>query len=144
MSPSSSPSRRKPMSRVRKNIAVLKRAMSKRIPVGRQKTGTRKTIGSAPPLEMQDRVRKTRRNVQNLMQKCKDISHNVEELGMLVKEKRITWIKSCKESSKRETEVYATQRREDAQSGVCAGSWRNTCTHGNEKLEDHEHPADDV
>ena len=35
------------------------------------------------------------------------MSHNVEELGMLAKEKKSTWIKSCKESSKRETEKNA-------------------------------------
>ena len=31
---------------------------------------------------------------------------HVEELGTLVKEKKNTWTESCKESSKRETEMY--------------------------------------
>ena len=39
--------------------------------------------------------------------KRKDVSHNVEELGMIVKEKKSTWVKSCKENSKRETEICA-------------------------------------
>ena len=34
-------------------------------------------------------------------------SHSVDEMGLLVKEKKGTWIKSCRESSKRETEVFA-------------------------------------
>ena len=38
----------------------------------------------------------------------KDTSHCVEELGTLVREKKSTWIKSCKESSKKkDTEVSA-------------------------------------
>ena len=34
--------------------------------------------------------------------------HNVEELEVLVKEKKSTWVKICIRAQKRETEVYAT------------------------------------
>ena len=41
--------------------------------------------------------------------KWKEISHDVEELDMLVKEKRSTWVKSCKENSRTKTEIYARE-----------------------------------
>ena len=56
--------------------------------VGRQKIGTRKPAGSAPSSKMQVRAHKTSRKARNLEQKRKEISHNVEELGMLVNEKK--------------------------------------------------------
>ena len=43
--------------------------------------------------------------------KWKDISHDVEEVEMLVKEQKSIWIKSCKESSKSETEVYTRKQK---------------------------------
>ena len=41
--------------------------------------------------------------------KWKEISHDVEELDMLVKEKKSTWVKSCKENSRTKTEIYARE-----------------------------------
>ena len=35
----------------------------------------------------------------------KEVSHTVEELGMMAKDKKGPLVKSCKESSKRESEV---------------------------------------
>ena len=34
----------------------------------------------------------------------------MDELGLFVKEKTSTWVKSCRESSERETEAYATSK----------------------------------
>ena len=91
-----------------KNIAVLKRAMSKKSAgLVSKRLDLEKPIGTALPSKMQDRVRKTSGNARNLEQSGKKSPIYVEELGVLVKEKESTSIKSCKESSKRETDVYA-------------------------------------
>ena len=115
ISPSSSPSRRKPISS-QENIAVLKRAMSKkarRLVIKR--TGTRKPTGRAPPSKMRDRAHKTSGKARNLRAKWKEISRTVEELGTLVKEKKSAWIKSCNETSKRETDnTVSESMAEDA------------------------------
>ena len=56
---------------------------------------------------MPDRAHKTSEKARNLEQSGKKfIFHNVEELSTFVKEKKNTWAKSCKESSKRETEMF--------------------------------------
>ena len=35
----------------------------------------------------------------------KEVSHTVEEMEMMSKDKKITWVESCQEGSKRESEV---------------------------------------
>ena len=103
-SPSSSPSRRKPISKVKKTLQYSSERCPKSTPVGHQKNGTRKPTGRAPPSKMQDRARKTSGKARNLRAKWKEISRTVEELGTLVKEEKSAWIKSCNETSKRETD----------------------------------------
>ena len=47
--------------------------------------------------------------------KWKEVSNTVGDLGSLVKDKRITWQKSCKESLKREQEVVVLAEELKAQ-----------------------------
>ena len=37
--------------------------------------------------------------------KWKEVSHTVNQLGFLVKDKKGTWVRSCEERSKRESDV---------------------------------------
>ena len=38
--------------------------------------------------------------------KWKEVSHTVEQLGFLAKDKKSTWVRSCKESSKKKAIDY--------------------------------------
>ena len=89
ISPSSSSPRRKPVSKVRKHTAELKRAMTQRHAANWQ----RSAIEDAGQSTEDQRKRSKSRG------KWEDISHNE-------KEKKNTWHNSCKEGSKRETVIY--------------------------------------
>ena len=87
--------------------AVLKRAMSKRSAGWSSRDWHSKANWQRSPIEdggqsSQDKWKNLKPRVQ-----WKEMSHNVDELGTLVNEKKSTWVKSCKESSKRETAVDA-------------------------------------
>ena len=72
-----------------------------------EKIGTQKTNWQCSPIddEGQSSPERWKKPTPRLYGK---ISHSVDELGLLVKEKKGTWIKRCRESSRRETEVFAT------------------------------------
>ena len=67
-------------------------------------------LAALSPTRMEDTARSTNGRISNARVTWKEISHNVDELGLLVKEKTSTWVKSCRESSERETEAYATSK----------------------------------
>ena len=91
MSLFSSPSRRKPISTVRKNIAVLKRAMSKKNAGWSSKDWNSKANRQRSAVEDAGQSSQDKWKSSKPRAKWKDISHNVEELGVLVKEKKSTW-----------------------------------------------------
>ena len=70
-----------------------------------QRIGKPHPTGVRPPPKMPDRAHKTSGKAQNPEANGK-ISQNVEELGMVVTGNKNTWVKSCKETAKRETEIF--------------------------------------
>ena len=95
MSPSSSCPRRKPISRVRKHIAVLKQAMSQKHAGWLSKDWNSKSNWQRSAVEDAGQSSQDKRESSKPRAKWKEISHTVEELGTLVKEKKSTWIKGC-------------------------------------------------
>ena len=99
MSPSFSPS---PIRRNKKKLLVLKKAMAKKS--WASKGWDHRQSWRANPVHQasssEDRWLEPRKRHE-----WKDISRNVDEMGNWIKDKRIFWTKSSKESLKREEEV---------------------------------------
>ena len=89
------------------NIAVLKRAMSKKHAGWSSKDLNSKSNWQRSAVEDAGQSSQDKWKSSKSRAKWKDISHTEEELGVLVKEKKSNLINSCKESSKRETEIYS-------------------------------------
>ena len=69
-------------------------------------TGPRKPGSSNPREAAGEKAPKTPGSTQKPKGKWKEVSAEFEAVGAVVKEKKSTWHKSGKESSKRETELY--------------------------------------
>ena len=92
------------------NIAVLKRAMSQKHVGWSSKDWNSKSNWQRSAVEDAGQSSQDKRKNSKPRAKWKEISRTLEELGTLVKDKTSTWIKSCKESSKRETEIRLVGR----------------------------------
>ena len=90
---------------------MLKRAMTQRHASWSSKDWRSKSNWQRSAVEDAGQSSKDQWKSSTPRAKWIDISHNVEELGTLVKEKRNTGAKSCKESSKCETEIYIVSER---------------------------------
>ena len=102
VSPSSSPSLWRSISRVKKDLVVLKKAMTrktiKRV-ANKDRLAALSLMTGAQ--SSQDKWKKPAPRAN-----WKAVSRTVEELGVMAKDKKGTWVKSCRESSNRDTEVF--------------------------------------
>ena len=107
ISPSVSSARREPVSKVRKNSAILKRAMTEWRTDGQEGIGipNPRAIGDPRRGEMVKSSHDTWKSSKP-KGKSKAISAEMDALRSALKEKSNTWTKSCKESFKRETELF--------------------------------------
>ena len=89
------------MSKVRKNSAILKRAITEK------HTGwSRRDWNSKPKNHWRSSAVDGAGQSSNLEGKLKDISLEMDALGSALKEQTHTWNRSCKESAKKETELF--------------------------------------
>ena len=110
VSPSSSCSshKRKRLSRVKKTTAVLKKAMTEKSDKwkSREWYGTTKTRWQQPARSSGRQSSHDAWDPAKPKGKWKEVSTEYEAIDALVKEKRITWNKSGRESAKREADFY--------------------------------------
>ena len=106
ISSSASSARREPVSKVRKKSAILKRAMTERRTgwSGRDWNSKPRNHWRSSPVEgssLHDKWKSSKPQG-----KWKDISAEMDALGLAFKETSNTWTKNCKESAKKEYELY--------------------------------------
>ena len=100
MSSSLSPSPLRSRSRVTKNLAVLKKAMTRKTRAGHQDDGMRRQAGCTPLLMMGVKVLRTSGRSQHPGEVERSLSHSGRTGDAGKGQKKGTWVKSCKERTK--------------------------------------------
>ena len=123
------------MSKVRKNSAILKRAITERRTrwSGRDWNSEPKSHWRCSPVEGAGQSSRDEWQSSKPQGKWKEISTEIDALGSALKEKSDTWTKSCRESTERESELHMMvelaaidERHEDKESNIIKKTLKTT------------------